>query len=62
MTKGNWVSGLNAWLGQTAYRVGEKNMAESMRWTKDRGRNTDESKWKRKKEIKTGNDFLAAKI
>jgi hypothetical protein len=33
MTKGNWVGGLNAWLGQTAYWVGEKNIAESMRWT-----------------------------
>jgi hypothetical protein len=31
MTKGNWVSGLNARLGQTADWAGEKNMAEDMR-------------------------------
>jgi hypothetical protein len=31
MTKGNWVSGPNAWLDRTIDWVDEKNMTESMR-------------------------------
>jgi hypothetical protein len=37
MTKGNWVGGPNAWLSKTANLVGEKNMAESMRWSRKIG-------------------------
>jgi hypothetical protein len=37
MTKGNWVDGLNARLGQTADWTDEKNMAESMRWARKIG-------------------------
>jgi hypothetical protein len=37
MTKGNWVGGPNARLGQTAYWADEKNMAESMRWDRKIG-------------------------
>jgi hypothetical protein len=37
MTQGNWVGGLNVRLGQTTDWASEKNMAESMRWTKKIG-------------------------
>jgi hypothetical protein len=59
MTKENWVGGPNARLDQTDYWVGKKILLRVWARYKDKRRNAGEAKWKRKKEIKTGNDFWA---
>jgi hypothetical protein len=58
MIKGNWVNGSNVRLGRTGGSTVEKKYGyEYEMCRKDRRRNI--SGTKRKKEIKTWNDFLA---
>jgi hypothetical protein len=58
MIKGNWFSGLNARLGQTAKWAGKKNMVESMRCARKIGEGILAGQNRKEKGNKNREEFL----